>query len=654
MGQALGAPEPPPLLAGVRRYYDELSLLESVDSGAIAPLRGRWLVEHHKGGGRLLPRRDLPPEAFWSAEELRWLAVKLGDDFGDLFVSVSARWLTADHPDPDGFHLAAIAGVAALYLNMSGGKSLGGPLAFPSSLTATFKAHGLRASATDFALFWDFASLAQPPFANDTEAARFEEGRDLSAVWFGHAKTTVWMQTATPKGFAGYSYEASGWCSTEAALGIAIKPPSRCLDLGARPKTAFDGAYGSAATEPTSTFLIHTCARRHPSPPTTPERMALVLCPENIRALAMAPEQMALARANQKRYAVASDALKVLELYEGFFSSCLCEEARELSFRKHEWRDADLVYLCKEVLPHLSNVTTLDLSGNAFGVAGAEALAAALKKQAGAINSGTTTALTSLDVSGNANMGIYGVNALCEALKQNRTVTSISLLSDGIDDATAAALLELKRQRRAPPLVTLCGLATDTADVNLARMSLRSADAKLIGDEVASSRALTHLHLESNKLGPNGARAIADAVRANSHLSLALLDVSGNGLGAEGAKAIADVLRETRSLTSLLIESNKMGDEGVAALADALRQNEHPILLASLDLSGNDISARGAKALATALKDEDGVAGKWLTWLDLKYNDLGEEGEAAVREAIEVVAERYEAEIDPDLRELEL
>ena len=67
-----------------------------------------------------------------------------------------------------------------------------------------------------------------------------------------------------------------------------------------------------------------------------------------------------------------------------------------------------------------------------------------------------------------------------------------------------------------------------------------------------------------------------------------------------------------------------------------------------------DISARGAKALATALKDEDGVAGKWLTWLDLKYNDLGEEGEAAVREAIEVVAERYEAEIDPDLRELEL
>ena len=37
----------------VRAYFDVDELLESVASGAIAPLRGRWLVQLHRSGGRL-------------------------------------------------------------------------------------------------------------------------------------------------------------------------------------------------------------------------------------------------------------------------------------------------------------------------------------------------------------------------------------------------------------------------------------------------------------------------------------------------------------------------------------------------------------------------------------------------------------------------
>ena len=58
-------------------------------SGAIAPLRGSWLVRLEADGGRVQRRQDLPPEAFFPADELRQLTKKLGDDYGLLFVGLS-------------------------------------------------------------------------------------------------------------------------------------------------------------------------------------------------------------------------------------------------------------------------------------------------------------------------------------------------------------------------------------------------------------------------------------------------------------------------------------------------------------------------------------------------------------------------------------
>merc|ERR1711965_593856 len=74
-----------------RDYFDVDALLDSVESGAIAPLRGSWVVKLHEEGGTLKRRQDLPPEAFWSAADLRKVAQKLGDNFGVLFVALSYR-----------------------------------------------------------------------------------------------------------------------------------------------------------------------------------------------------------------------------------------------------------------------------------------------------------------------------------------------------------------------------------------------------------------------------------------------------------------------------------------------------------------------------------------------------------------------------------
>ena len=94
------------------------------------------------------------------------------------------RWLSADHPDPDGFHLAIIAEVAALYLESSG----------LTGAFGLFEEEGLDPGTADFALFWDFASLTQKPRKPEEELL-FMPGLKASNIWYGHLKSICWQQT---------------------------------------------------------------------------------------------------------------------------------------------------------------------------------------------------------------------------------------------------------------------------------------------------------------------------------------------------------------------------------------------------------------------------------------------------------------------------
>lgn len=75
-----------------RRFIDAHVLLASVESGAIALLSGRYLVELQRRGGRLQRRQDLPPGAFIGIEKLRKLVAALREDWGRLFVAISYRF----------------------------------------------------------------------------------------------------------------------------------------------------------------------------------------------------------------------------------------------------------------------------------------------------------------------------------------------------------------------------------------------------------------------------------------------------------------------------------------------------------------------------------------------------------------------------------
>ena len=86
-----------------REYFEVEGLLHSISSGAIAPMRGSYLIEMAERGERLHCRQDTPHRAFWRSSELLVLLDGLKAKFGKeeatrrftkLFVSVSYRWIS--------------------------------------------------------------------------------------------------------------------------------------------------------------------------------------------------------------------------------------------------------------------------------------------------------------------------------------------------------------------------------------------------------------------------------------------------------------------------------------------------------------------------------------------------------------------------------
>ena len=114
-------------------------------------------------------------------------------------------------------------------------------------------------------------------------------------------------------------------------------------------------------------------------------------------------------------------------------------------------------------------------------------------------------------------------------------------------------------------------------------------------------RSLSH-----NRLGAEGAAALAPALAANGSLTslnlssnqLCGLDNRGRGTYTEeGITAIADALRVDGGLTALDLSSNDLKDEGVSAVCEAIQSNKET-KLASLNFMDNGIGPVGANTVA--------------------------------------------------------
>ena len=80
---------------------------------------------------------------------------------------------------------------------------------------------------------------------------------------------------------------------------------------------------------------------------------------------------------------------------------------------------------------------------------------------------------------------------------------------------------------------------------------VRSGESWRLGD-------CTSLNLFNNRIGAEGARALAEALKTNK--ALTSLDLRRNSIGAEGARALAEALKTNSALTSLDLRWNSIGD----------------------------------------------------------------------------------------------
>jgi ribosomal protein L7Ae-like RNA K-turn-binding protein len=88
-----------------------------------------------------------------------------------------------------------------------------------------------------------------------------------------------------------------------------------------------------------------------------------------------------------------------------------------------------------------------------------------------------------------------------------RALSSANLLGNQIPVEQAHELVAIMQSNK--KLTTLCGFSREESTLDVSNQGLGPGDAVLIANDISDMRAMTSLNLASNKLGVEGAKAIA-------------------------------------------------------------------------------------------------------------------------------------------------
>ena len=184
----------------------------------VALIDAEWLLQ--QGQGPPGCRQQLPEEAFFEGSV---------DDENVEVLGISYPWLTKEHPDPEGWHLAIIQHFLRLYFTLEN-------KGYDDDENAVTwqMGHGKRV-----AIFWDWMSLFQashPGGQTEEQRAAFKRALKLINIWYANNCTMVWRQTKLPPaprpGHNIKKYHKRGWCFFELGVSEMISPSDKVLDLG--------------------------------------------------------------------------------------------------------------------------------------------------------------------------------------------------------------------------------------------------------------------------------------------------------------------------------------------------------------------------------------------------------------------------------------
>eukprot|EP00900_Chrysochromulina_parva_P026478 jgi/Chrpa1/8464/Chrysochromulina_OHIO_Genome00015056-RA len=229
--------------------------------------------------------------------------------------------------------------------------------------------------------------------------------------------------------------------------------------------------------------------------------------------------------------------------------------------------------------------------------------------------------ITELNLS-NRGLHVPAAMLVASLIPATSVLKSCNLLKNRFDVELAKKLAKIGAEKG----IMLSGMTCDQPEADFTNGGLQPTDAILIASDLQSMAVLTRFYLNGNNIGPEGAIAIAEALKVNAVLTKLDLYLDGNNIGDDGAKAIAEALKVNAVVTKLILFRNNIGNDGAKAIAEALKVNA---VLTILHLNYNKIGAEGAIAIAEALK-----VNAVLTKLWLANNNLGDAGKTAVQDVV--------------------
>jgi hypothetical protein len=291
-------------------------------------------------------RANIPEEAFFSGPEV----LELWKTYGFNFLAiVSYAWISAEHPDPDMFHLERIVRILQELRKYS--SQVGG--------------------APEFGIILDFCSLWQRRGETETRSPEqledFKEGIKSINTPYGHQKVMAIKMMAVPDHVL-RKYDDRGWTLFESNI-INGKEPADddsqtgMLKLSTLNIITFDNKDYNPLTEKATglKFIAKFADTCHCDPPLTPARFAEEM---ETRRLQSVQKGVPLFTDGKDKPFILS---KFRDSYE------LLIQAEALRFMGLDWRDGELKELCN-VLPDMNCLKELNLANNHIGDEGVAAL----------------------------------------------------------------------------------------------------------------------------------------------------------------------------------------------------------------------------------------------------------------------------------------
>jgi hypothetical protein len=110
-------------------------------------------------------------------------------------------------------------------------------------------------------------------------------------------------------------------------------------------------------------------------------------------------------------------------------------------------------------------------------------------------------------------LSVTGVTALANAIPDMRVLSSANLLGNYIPVEQAQELVKIMQAKE--KLTTLCGLSKEETELDFSDQNLGAGDAVLIANDISDMGAMTSLNLALNRIGSEGAKHIAEAIKVS-------------------------------------------------------------------------------------------------------------------------------------------